>query len=304
MTTTEEGWHTLEDGTKLYTKTWKPRGEIKAKVLFVHGFSDHCNAYYTLFPTLAAHSIQTHAFDQRGWGRSVHSPFSRGLTGPTSLVLADISSLLRTLLPSPVPVFLMGHSMGGAEVLLYAARGPAPIRAQIAGYLAEAPFIALHPDSQPSRLKVALGRVAGRWMPQRQMEQKLDAWKMCRDEGVCRAWVQDGLCHDMGTLEGLSGMLERGDDLKRGQVGLEGEGVRVWVGHGSGDLVTSFEASRRFVEGLGVKDKEFRAYEGWFHKLHAEPGEDKITFANDVARWILARSSVVTTATEEMKSKL
>ncbi|KAI9875633.1 MAG: hypothetical protein M1830_008188 [Pleopsidium flavum] len=207
--------------------------------------------------------------------------------------------------------------MGGAEVLLYAARGPAPIRAQIAGYLAEAPFIALHPDSQPSRLKVALGRVAGRWMPQRQMEQKLDAWKLCRDEGVCRAWVEDGLCHDMGTLEGLSGMLERGEDLERGQVGLEGEGVRVWVGHGSGDLVTSFEASRRFVEGLGLKDKEFRAYEGFclvVHgggtrltgagAVHAEPGEDKITFANDVARWILARNSVVTTATEEMKPKL
>ena len=25
MTTTEEGWHTLDDGAKLYTKTWKVR---------------------------------------------------------------------------------------------------------------------------------------------------------------------------------------------------------------------------------------------------------------------------------------
>jgi len=25
MVTTEEGWHTLDDGSKLYTKTWKVR---------------------------------------------------------------------------------------------------------------------------------------------------------------------------------------------------------------------------------------------------------------------------------------
>lgn len=54
------------------------------------GFSDHINSYYTLFPTLASRGIQTHAFDQRGWGRSVYSPSHRGLTGPTSTVLGDM----------------------------------------------------------------------------------------------------------------------------------------------------------------------------------------------------------------------
>ena len=31
-------------------------------------------------------------------------------------------------------------------------------------------------------------------------------------------------------------------------------------------------------------------YIGWFHKLHAEPGEDRFTFANDVADWIIKRT--------------
>jgi len=216
----------------------------------------------------------------------------------------------------------MGHSMGGAEVLLYASRGPPSVRAQISGYLAEAPFIALHPDSQPSRLKVVLGRVAGRWMPHRQMVQRLEARQLCRDERVCREWVEDPLCHDTGTLEGLSGMLERAEDLETGKVTVEGEGLRVWVGHGSGDLVTSFDASQRFVDGLKVEDKEFRIYDGWYHKcmcylavhrettltragaVHAEPGEDKVTFANDVANWTLARPSVSTTTGDETRSKL
>lgn len=36
--------------------------------------------------------------------------------------------------------------------------------------------------------------------------------------------------------------------------------------------------------------------------VHAEPGEDKITFATDVANWILARSNA--TGAQETKSKL
>jgi acylglycerol lipase len=90
-------------------------------------------------------------------------------------------------------------------------------------------------------------------------------------------------------------MLARAADLHAGSEALadgkgNGQQYRVWVGHGSKDRVTSHEASKRFVERLRVTDKQFKSYDGWFHKLHAEPGEDKITFANDVADWILARS--------------
>ena len=46
-------------------------------------------------------------------------------------------------------------------------------------------------------------------------------------------------------------------------------------------------------------------YPGWFHKLHAEPGEDKITFANDVANWIIARAGGQKTGTLlDVQSKL
>src|SRR5436190_14502002 len=61
-------------------------GTPKARLVFIHGFSDHINAYGILFPTLATLGISTYGFDQRGWGRSVHSPSEKGLTGPTSLV--------------------------------------------------------------------------------------------------------------------------------------------------------------------------------------------------------------------------
>ena len=118
-------------------------------------------------------NIRTHAFDQRGWGRSVQTPSQRGLTGSTMTVLNDLSSIVDSVLSTAasisVPVFLMGHSMGGAEVLQWAARGPFDMRSQIRGYLAESPYLALHPSAQPSRFVAKAGRLAAKVVPRRQM---------------------------------------------------------------------------------------------------------------------------------------
>lgn len=68
-----------------------------------------------------------------------------------------------------VPLFLMGHSMGGAEVIQWAARGPPDMRSQIRGYLAESPYLALHPSAQPSRVITIAGRLAAKVLPRKQL---------------------------------------------------------------------------------------------------------------------------------------
>jgi len=296
---TEEGWHTTADGMKLYIKTWKTAEPPKALLVFIHGFSDHCNAYGILFPTLASKGIQVHSFDQRGWGRSVHKPSQKGLTGPTSTVLGDISSFIEPLLPSKVPLFLMGHSMGGAEVLCYAAQGPLDVRKHIRGYLLEAPFIAFHSSTKPSPITVALGRLAGKLLPHKQMVNVIDAKLLSRDPEVQKEFVEDKLCHDTGTLEGLSHMLDRASGLDSGKIKVpkdagEGGKTRIWLSHGTDDGVCEYKATVRLHDALDtVDDKELKLYEGWYHKLHAEPTPDRETYANDVAEWIFKRCESV-----------
>ena len=41
------------------------------------------------------------------------------------------------------------------------------------------------------------------------MLQKLDSSAMSRNPKVCKDWEADELCHDMGTLRGLAGLLDR-----------------------------------------------------------------------------------------------
>ncbi|KAF2275857.1 alpha/beta-hydrolase [Westerdykella ornata] len=293
---TEEGWHTVEDGQKLYTKTWKANGPAKARVVFIHGFSDHCNTYIKFFDALASHGIEIYTFDQRGWGRSVTKPSERGLTGPTTRVLDDITSFMKTVIPSPIPLFLVGHSMGGGEVLYYAARGPSEIRKHIRGYMLISPFVDFSPASKPSIITVVLGRMVGKLFPKRQMKSHLDVKLVSRDPEVCKAFETDELCHNMGTLEGLAGMLDRTMELASGKIKIpddagEGGVTRIWIAHGDEDGITDYYASKRFAETcVTAKDKDFKSYEGHFHRLHDEPEPYGPAFLKDMVDWILARS--------------
>lgn len=232
------------------------------------------NTYGVLFPTLASKGIVVYTFDQRGWGRTVKDASQRGLTGQTPVVLGDITSFITALPKHSAPLFLMGHSMGGAEVLHFAATGPPSVLRTIRGFLAESPFIALAPASRPYKVTVVLGQLAAKVAPQKQMVNKLDEKLLSRDPEVQKEYLQDDLCHDTGTLEGLAGMLDRAGTLERGEVRvLEGAGeggrTRVWVGHGTEDGVTGFGPVKKIFGDWKVQDKEFKAYEGWYHKCES-----------------------------------
>ncbi|KIW02582.1 hypothetical protein, variant [Verruconis gallopava] len=295
---TEEGWHTTSDGHKLYTKKWLTPEAPKAILVFIHGFSDHCNAYGILFPRFAARGIEVHSFDQRGWGRSVHKASEKGLTGPTSQVLDDITSFIKPLLPPKpdVPLFVMGHSMGGAEVLTYMAQGPESVKKYVRGWLLESPFVAFNPASKPSPIVVVLGRLAGKLFPHMQMVQKLDPALLCRDVQVQKDFVADKLCHDTGTLEGLAAMLDRAAGLDGGHIKIpkdagEDGTTRVWLSHGTKDGVCDFHGSERLYKRWDyIMDKELVELDGWLHKLHAEPSPDKEEYAKRAADWILNRA--------------
>jgi len=235
------------------------------------------NAYGGFFPDLSSHGIEVRSFDQRGWGRSVKEPSERGLTGSTSIVLSDITAFINLQLPTCVPLFLMGHSMGGGEVLCFLANdSPAIVEAKksIRGFLAQAPFICAAPSTVPlaDTLASMAGKVAGKLLPHHQTVHSFDSTLFCRDPTVNQAFDDDELCHDTSTFEGLSGLIERGNLLHSGNARIspdagEGSKTRIWFGHGDSDGLCDFNGTKTFYECLGnVADKELKRYPGCFHQ--------------------------------------
>lgn len=217
--------------------------------------------------------------------------------------------------------------MGGGEVLHYAARGPAETRKHIRGYLFIAPFIDFSPEAKPTKLKILLGRLASKFLPYRQLVNPIDINVVSRDPTVRKVLEADDLCHETGTLEGLSGLLDRTMELSTGALKIpddagEGGVTRIWVGHGTKDALTNYEASKRFFDTcITAKDREFKTYDGHFHRcewhcvskftlqvltleiVHDEPEPDRQAFLKDITDWILARS-VEPVQTDSRKSKL
>jgi acylglycerol lipase len=69
--------------------------------------------------------------------------------------------------------------------------------------------------------------------------------------------------------------------------------VPLLVQQGTDDKVTSFETTREFFAKLppGNPDREFKAWEGYYHELHNEPEHERNEAIKYVAEWILARSN-------------
>jgi acylglycerol lipase len=175
------------------------------------------------------------------------------------------------------PLFLMGHSMGGAEVLCYIAQGPSDVVNKIRGFLCEAPFLAFHKDTKPSIITMLIGRFAEKLLPRRQMLFPLDAKLLSRDPQVQKDFVEDTLCHDTFTLEGMAGNLDRATGLDSGKILItegKGEGgkTRIWLSHGTKDGICDYKACEKLYERMNdVKDKELKLYDGWYHKCKCLP---------------------------------
>jgi acylglycerol lipase len=162
---------------------------------------------------------------------------------------------------------------------------------RVRGWMCESPYIGLSPGMQPSTFIVVAGRLGAKILPHKKMVNGVPPEKLSRDPEVVRSLANDPLLHNTGTLEGLSGMLDRSLALTGGKVKMRRDRVQaLWVGHGTEDLGTSCEATKRWFENCTgeVGDRVMKVYEGWFHQLHAEPGKEE--FYEDVARWILERA--------------
>lgn len=276
-----------------------------AKLIVVHGFSDHVNNYVDFFPTLASRGIAVYGFDQRGWGRSVHKSSDKGRTGPTDTVIDDIVAFIRPHVQpggddkngDGPPVFVLGHSMGGNEIatLMAAPLGSAHETAvvrHVRGWLLEAPFFGFPAGETPSALKITAGRLAGRLLPHFQLKHVIPKPYLTRDPDILARLCEDPLCHDTGTLEGLSGLLDRVNDIAQGRVRPTTSVKSVWLGHGDADRCTDFVASKRWFDTAtaAVSDKTFRCYSGWLHMLHAEPKAERELFYRECGDWILERA--------------
>ena len=262
------------DGLKLYEQCWLPAGEPRATVLVVHGVIEHSGRYAKFANDLNLHGYAVHTMDLRGHGRS---DGDRILVRRFDDYLDDVELFVQRVAQRQAgkPMFLFGHSMGGAIVALLAATRQPNVR----GVILSAPSVLVAGGVFPVLRRLA-AVVSVVWPTLRLVH--MGCRFLSRDPAVVEAFRNDPLVFHGGFPVRTGAEILRA--AKRLQTAADGLALPLLVLHGTGDLVTDCRGSRLLVARAGSANKNLRLYAGLYHDLLHEPEREQVLA--DLLAWL------------------
>lgn len=274
---TATGSITTSDGTRLFTQRWQADA-ARAAVLLVHGYAEHSGRYAHVARYLQARGTSVYTYDQRGFGRS---DGRRALVTSFDRLLDDLQRVIdrtRRHLSDDVPLFLMGHSMGGAVCALYAIERTQAFQ----GLILSSPAVEVDDDIAPvlRHLAGVIGRLAPTLPTIRTPDDAIS-----RDPAVIAAAEADPLNYHGRVLAGTGAAFLRA--AQRIQTHMAAIALPLLVFHGTADKLTDPGASRMLYEQARSPDKTLNLYDGLYHETLNEPEKEQVLA--DIVDWLDAR---------------
>jgi alpha-beta hydrolase superfamily lysophospholipase len=269
-----EGELTGVGGVRLYRQAWIPDGQPRGVVVLAHGLSEHSGRYQHVAARLVGGGFAFEAYDQRGHGRS---------DGPRSFVemdavVADLDAQVDAAGAAhpDVPLFLLGHSMGGLIATEYAIRE----QRKLSGLILSSPLAALEAASPVTRMTA---RVISLVAPRLGLVD-IDSALVSRDPEVVRAYDADPLvfrrrlpARTVSQLaQAVSSLPERARAIT----------VPVLIMYGSGDHLVPPAGSVMLDSVISSQDKTLKVYDGLYHEIFNEPEQKQVL--GDLCAWLSA----------------
>ena len=240
-------------------------------VALVHGLGDHARRYGRVVSRLTDAGYVVIAPDLAGHGRSGGKRLGVNHFGD---FVADLHRVIHSVEHAGLPLFVIGHSMGGAVALTYALDHPD----ELTGLVLTGPAVVPGDDLPPLLVKAApmLGRLVP-WMP----GTALPASAVSRDPAVVAAYEADPLVWHGKLPAGIGGALlgamsEFGDRLPSLR-------VPTLSLHGGRDGLTNADGTR-FIGERGGGEVTVKIYPELYHEIFNEPERDEVL--DDVMAWL------------------
>ena len=260
---------------ELFWQAWLPAEPPTGVLLLCHGLGEHSGRYGNVVEALVPSGWAVYGLDLRGHGRSAGR---RVHLVDYADWLADFDAFRRLVVArhEGLPVFLLGHSMGGQIALAYALDHQDDLR----GLVLSAP--ALASNAVPAAVVPVLVRLA-RFAPTFRPA-GIDASKISKDPDVYAAYRADPLVYDGHPTLGLSSALFR-------QFGVLPERSRrlrlpLLLQYGDQDAITDAVGFRALEQACGSPDFTVQRYPGLWHEIYNEPERDKPLA--DLREWLAA----------------
>lgn len=264
------------EGTKgvvLAWRAWLPDQDPKAVVILSHGLAEHSGRYAHVAACLVGHGYAVYALDHRGHGLSQGR---RAQIDRMTYVIDDLHALVglvRSEQPAR-PLFLLGHSVGGAVAVNYALEHTD----ELAGLVLSAPAVVIE---NASPVQVRVGKILSTLAPGFPLL-ALDGTAVSRDPAVVHAYDTDPLNYrgkiPVRTLAELVGAAEQLPD-RLGALRLP-----ILLLQGTADRLVPLSASRLVHDRVSSPDRTLRLYEGLYHEVFNEPERDQVLA--DLCDWL------------------
>lgn len=263
--------------TNIYYQYWRPGSvkEPRAVLAINHGLGDHSGRYPYLVEDMVARGIAVYALDQRGHGRSEGQ---RGYINNWDELREDLHTFLGLVHQDEpdLPLFLLGHSLGGLVVLDYALVYPQGLQ----GVIASAPAVM---QTAITPVKVLLAKSLSRLVPRFTLATGLDYKGISRDPQVVAQYQQDPLVHEVGTTRMGAEAFAAQDRALAGAGSFEPPLLLI---HGDADRLVPVLGSQTFYERVAHADKKIIIYPGGYHEAHND--EHRQQYFEDLSEWIEA----------------
>jgi len=245
----------------------------KAAVILVHGLCEHSGRYDYVVSRLNDFGYSVYRFDNPGHGRSGGE---RGYIADYQIFIDDAQKIVGIAEEENpgIPLFMLGHSMGGFITASYGVKYPD----RLAGQILSGAAVTVQPTFKDM---ASFDYNATPLAPIPNMLSDI----ICRDPQVVRDYKEDPLVLKEFTTKLRGEVFIRG--AKHLMYSMNTYKYPCLILHGGGDQIVTPDSSKYFYDHISSTDKQLKIYEGLYHEILHEPEKDIII--EDIRLWIEAR---------------
>lgn len=263
------------DGARLFRQNWYPAGKPKAVMVIVHGLAEHSTRYAHVAEFLCAHDIAVETFDLRGHGQSEGK---RIYINRFHTYLDDLDQFLLEVRQrfASGPMFLFGHSMGGAIATAFVLQRQTK---SLNGLLLSGAAVKVGEDI--SALLQAMSTIISAILPTIPTI-TLDSAAISRDPAIVSNYDQDPLNY-RGPIPARTGA-----ELIKTQKQIQKHAAELMlptlIMHGTADRLADPNGSKILYEKSRSTDKTLKLYDGFYHEILNDPEKQQVM--NDMLVWM------------------
>jgi len=254
---------------------WEAEGEAKAVIVMVHGAMEHHRRYGWLIEKWRLSGFHVVMGDLPGQGMTTRA--RRGHIDSFDEYIVEVKDWVQAAYQYNLPVFLLGHSMGG----LITIRILQEEQLNLAGVILSSPCLGL--VNEPSKLLKALSLGLNATLPSLRLSSGLTVDMATRNMDVREADVNDTLYI---TKVSVRWYRELSAAMKEAFVSIEKtQDVPMLLMQGGDDKIVKKDNVKDWFNQVQLSEKRFKEWPKCYHEIFNEPEREEVfEYANDFVK--------------------